>query len=95
VFTPYTLSTDSIMGKWAGFKTAVKMEIWVDPNADGNWVNVNNFVHSGGWGKDGGECGGAPDQIISWGGPIVTYRWDNSPDVDIKDFSVREIQAPQ
>ena len=34
------------------------MEIWVDPNDDGNWVNVNNFVDSGGWGKDGGECGG-------------------------------------
>jgi hypothetical protein len=106
VFTPYKLSTDSIMGKWVGFKmimyniqqngtTAVKMEIWVDPDNDGNWVNVNDFVDSGGWGKDGGECGGAPDQIISWGGPIVTYRWDNSPDVDIKDFSVREIQAPQ
>jgi hypothetical protein len=106
VFTPYDPSTDSIIGKWVGFKmmiyniqqngtTAVKMEIWVDPNDDGNWVNVNNFVDSGGWGKDGGECGGAPDQIISWGGPIVTYRWDNSPDVDIKDFSVREIQAPQ
>jgi len=106
VFTPYKSATDSIIGKWVGFKmiiyniqqngtTAVKMEIWVDPNDDGNWVNVNNFVDSGGWGKDGGECGGAPDQIISWGGPIVTYRWDNSPDVDIKDFSVREIQAPQ
>jgi hypothetical protein len=106
VFTPYKSATDSIIGKWVGFKmiiyniqqngtTAVKMEIWVDPNDDGNWVNVNNFADSGGWGKDGGECGGAPDQIISWGGPIVTYRWDNSPDVDIKDFSVREIHAPQ
>src|SRR5215469_3116055 len=106
VFTPYTPSTDSILGKWVGFKTiiyniqqngtpAVKMEIWVDPNDDGNWVNVNNFVDSGGWGEKGGECGGAPDQILSWGSPIITYRWDNSPDVDIKDFSVREIQAPQ
>jgi hypothetical protein len=106
LFTPYKPSTDSILGKWVGFKTiiyniqqngttAVKMEIWVDPNDDGNWVNVNNFVDSGGWGKDGGECGGAPDQILSWGSPIITYRWDNSPDVDIKDFSVREIQAPQ
>ena len=106
VFTPYQPSTDSIIGKWVGFKTiiyniqqngttAVKMEIWVDPNDDGNWVNVNNFVDSGGWGKKGGECGGSPDQIITWGSPIITYRWDNSPDVDIKDFSIREIQAPQ
>ena len=56
---------------------------------------VNEIVDSGRWGSAGEECGGAPDQIISWGGPIVTYRWDNSPDVDIKDLSVREIQAPQ
>ena len=106
VFTPYKSATDPIIDKWIGFKmimyniqqngtTAVKMEIWVDPDNNGNWVKVNDFVDSGGWGKAGGECGGAPDQIISWGGPIVTYRWDNSPDVDIRDFSVREIQAPQ
>lgn len=50
-------------------------------------------IRPDGRGKDGTECGGAPDQIITWGDPIVTYRWDNSPDVDIKDFSVREIQA--
>ena len=106
VFTPYKSATDPIIDKWIGFKmimyniqqngtTAVKMEILVDPDNNGNWVKVNDFVDSGGWGKAGGECGGAPDQIISWGGPIVTYRWDNSPDVDIRDFSVREIQAPQ
>ena len=106
VFTPYNPSTDPIVSKWVGFKTimynmeqngktAVKMEIWVDAKNNGNWVKVNEFVDSGGWGNAGGECGGAPDQIITWGGPIVTYRWDNSPDVDVKDFSVREIQAHQ
>jgi hypothetical protein len=106
VFTPYKPSTDSIAGKWVGFKTimyniqqngntAAKIEIWVDANNNGNWVKVNEFVDSGGFGKAGGECGGAPDQIITWGGPIATYRWDNSPDVDVKNLSVREIQAPQ
>ena len=75
-------------------KTAVKMEIWVDVNNNRNWVKVNEFVDSGGFGNAGGECGGATDQIITWGGPITTYRWDNSPDVDVKDLSVREIQAP-
>ncbi len=105
VFTPHKPATDSIVGKWVGFKTimyniqqngktAVKVEVWVDVNNNGNWVKVNDFVDSGGFGNAGGECGGAPDQIITWGGPIVTYRWDNSPDVDIKDLSVREIQAP-
>jgi hypothetical protein len=103
VFTPYKPSTASIVGKWVGFKTimyniqqngktAVKMEIWVDVNDNGNWLKVNEFVDSGGFGKAGGECGGGPDQIITWGGPIATYRWDNSPDVDVKDLSVREIQ---
>jgi hypothetical protein len=105
VFTPHKSATDSIVGKWVGFKTimyniqqngktAVKMEIWVDVNNNGNWVKVNEFVDPGGFGNAGGECGGAPDQIITWGGPITTYRWDNSPDVDVKDLSVREIQAP-
>ncbi|MGB7955459.1 MAG: hypothetical protein WCF23_15890, partial [Candidatus Nitrosopolaris sp.] len=105
VFTPHKPATDSIVGKWVGFKTimyniqqngktAVKIENWVDVNNNGSWVKVNDFVDSGGFGNAGGECGGAPDQIITWGGPIVTYRWDNSPDVDVKDLSVREIQAP-
>jgi hypothetical protein len=44
-----------------------------------------------GWGNDGQECGGRPDQIISWGGPLAVFRWDNADDVDIKDFSLREI----
>ncbi len=104
IFTPFKPSSGPIESKWVGFKTimyniqqngktAVKMEIWVDTNGNGNWVKVNEFVDSGGWGNAGAECGDSPDQIITWGGPIVTYRWDNSPDVDIKDFSVREIQA--
>ena len=33
-------------------------------------------------------------QIITWGGPIATFRWDGATDVDIKNFSVREIQPP-
>ena len=106
VFTPYKPSSGPIESKWVGFKTImyniqqngkteVKMEIRVDMNSNGNWIKVNEFVDSGGWGNAGAECGGAPDQIIPWGGPIVTYRWDNSPDVDIKEFSVREIQVNQ
>ena len=29
--------------------TTVEMEIWVDPNNNGNWVKANDFVDSGGW----------------------------------------------
>ena len=74
--------------------TAVRLQSWFDSNNDGKWVKINDFVDSGGWGNEGGYCGGAPDQIITWGGPIATFRWDHATDVDFKNFSVREIQAP-
>jgi hypothetical protein len=104
VFSPYKQSMGSMQGKWIGFKTAmynvekdghiaVKLEIWLDKSNDGNWEKVYDYIDDGGWGNDGGECGGGPDQIISWGGPLATFRWDNAFDVDIKDFSVREIQS--
>jgi F5/8 type C domain len=109
VFTDHKRPISSIEDRWVGFKgimynieqngeTAVKMEIWVDNNEDGNqdgpWVKVDENIDSGGWGDNGEECGGEPDQIITWGGPIATFRWDGASDVDIKNFSVREIEAP-
>src|SRR6476620_9426355 len=106
VFTPLKKLTDSIVGKWVGFKTmiynvnqsngqmAVKMEKWVDQNNTGIWKKIDEFVDNGGFGSEGGHCGGASDQIISWGGPIATFRWDSASDVDVKNLSVREIQAP-
>ena len=103
VFTPHKPATDPIQGKWVGYKavmynvdqngtTAVKEEIWLDPNDNGNWVKVNEFTDAGGFGDQGQVCGGNTDQIITWGGPIATFRWDKTTDVDIKDFSIREIQ---
>ena len=108
VFTDHQRAMSSIEDRWVGFKgimynieqngeTAVKMEIWVDMNEDGNedgpWVKVDENIDAGGWGDEDGECGGEPDQIITWGGPIATFRWDGASDVDIKNFSVREIEA--
>ena len=107
VFTNYETGTSSIKGKWVGFKfvlynfqdssgkTAVKMEFWLDKNNDGNFVKVDENVDKGGWGNAGKECNGAPDQIVTWGGPIATFRWDTATDVDFKNLSVREIQPPQ
>jgi hypothetical protein len=95
---------DSIQGKWIGFKfvmynvqqggkMAVKMENWVDRNGDGNWAKVFEVADFGGWGRQGTSCGGSADQIITWGGPVATFRWDSATDVDFKFLSVREINA--
>jgi hypothetical protein len=100
----------SSIGKFIGFKamiynhqvggeTVVTTEIWVDRNPDdpiskNSWQKVYTFTDSGGFGSDADECGGDPDQIITWGGPIATFRWDGATNVDVKNFSVREIQPP-
>jgi F5/8 type C domain len=109
-FTDSKKAMDLAEEEWVGFKgimwntvqngkTVVKMEIWLDKNVDGKedgpWEKVDENIDSGGWGSEGEECGGASDQIITWGGPIATFRWDGASDVDIKNFSVREIQPPQ
>ena len=63
---------------------AVHMESWVDERADGNWRKVNELRDTGGW--NGGSsaldgCTGAPfnyrpDQLITWAGPYVNFRFD-------------------
>jgi hypothetical protein len=104
--SPKNVSSSSIQGKWVGLKyivynfqmpdgkTAVMLQSWFDANADGKWIKINEFVDSGGWGHEGSHCGGAPDQLITWGGPIATFRWDNATNVDFKNLSVREIEPP-
>jgi hypothetical protein len=106
VFTSLKTATGSIEDKWVGIKfivynfvennkVVVKTELWLDTNNSGNFVKVDENVDRGGWGTEGTACGGAPDQIISWGGPITTFRWDTATDVDFKNLSVREIVPPQ
>ena len=65
----------------------------MDRNSDQHWEKIYEYVDSGGWGRDGFDCGGRADQIISWGGPIATFRWDSANDVDFKSMSVREING--
>ncbi|MGH9984399.1 MAG: discoidin domain-containing protein, partial [Nitrososphaeraceae archaeon] len=105
VFQPWENSPADGDGKFVGFKvaiynmqlngkTVVKMESWVDPNNNNQWQKVYDFIDQGGWGSEGGECGGAPDQIVTWGGPIAAFRWDDGNSIDIKNLSVREIVPP-
>lgn len=100
-------STDALEGRWMGIKTviydvemsdgstAVKQELWVDEDGDGHgWKKVNEYLDDGGWEADSdNKCGGSKNQVISWGGPVVTFRWDHAGDVDFKWFSVREIDS--
>ncbi|MFZ0555373.1 MAG: Ig-like domain-containing protein, partial [Nitrososphaeraceae archaeon] len=105
VFQPWKNSPADGDGKFVGFKTiiynmqlngktVVKMETYVDPNNDNQWQKVYDFIDQGGWGNADGECKGASDQIITWGGPTATFRWDNGNSIDIKNLSVREIVPP-
>ena len=101
--------TEPIKSKWVGYKfivynimttqggsdvLAAKMESWIDKNNDGNWLKVDEKLDAGGWGNEGDHCGGDADQIITWGGPVATFRWDSATDVDLKYLSVREITPP-
>ena len=105
VFAEFGKNIGPIKGKWVGLKVimynivqndkiAVKLELWVDKSNNNHWIKASEKIDKGGWGNNGMECGGKPDQIITWGGPIAAFRWDGATDVDIKKFSVREI-VPQ
>jgi hypothetical protein len=92
----------SILGKWIGYKLVVttktlsgtlitNQQIWVDVDNNNTWTKIDERTDNGGWGDQGGTCQGAPDQLISWGGPIVGFDWTSFNDVDFKNMSVREI----
>ena len=102
--SPTIAATSQLSGKWIGFKfvvynfvtndgkPAVKLENWIDANADGkNWEKVYEGGDSGKWGRSGADCKVKADQVITWGGPIATFRWDFARDVDFRNLSVREI----
>ena len=83
----------------------VKIEMWVDESmsADGkttqnNWDKKFEIVDDGNLGfKDFPvqTCGATgKSQIMTWGGPQVTYRIDNIKDMDFQKLSVREITPP-
>jgi hypothetical protein len=70
------------------------LEQWIDENANNKWRRVLNFVDGGTWGGGQPNCGGTDHTIITWGGPIAIFKWDNVNDMDVTDLSVREIQPP-
>jgi hypothetical protein len=89
-------------GRWIGVKAVyynlrgggVRLEKWIDDAADNNWQLVHSYTDDGNWGGGKPKCGGSDKTIITWGGPIATFRWDNLTEVDFKNLSVREIEPP-
>ncbi len=93
---------------WIGIKAIfynkndgkVNLEQWIDDGFDStnaprnNWHKVFGYRDTGNWRAVQNDCGGTPNTIITWGGPIAMFRWDNIDDMDFKNFSVREIQPP-
>jgi hypothetical protein len=102
-------ATNPILDKWIGWKvviyninndTAVKMESYLDENANNNWRKVNELIDNGGWYADypdsvfySVDCNRSKDYIITNSGPIVTFRSDNII-WQFKELSVREIYPP-
>jgi hypothetical protein len=95
-------SIDPFSNKWIGIKMAVynidangkenvKMELWVDEYNNGNWKKVHQWIDFGKWGDRDRRCGGEPDQIITWGGPIAQLRIDGANEVNVTNLSIREI----
>ena len=95
----------SLVGTWIGFKyvvynrkvgntSTVKQEIYVDTTQSNTWTKIDEKSDVGGWGTGGLQCkGNTEDFLISWGGPIATFRFDNIADMDIKQLSIREING--
>jgi hypothetical protein len=96
-------------GRWIGVKAifftradgTLKLEQWIDDGTNNtslpgnNWRKSIEFVDTGSnWGGGHPNCGGTDKTMISWGGPFTHFRWDNIDNMDVKLFSVREIQPP-
>jgi hypothetical protein len=95
-------ATSPLLGKWTGIKAvfynlpdgSVRLEQWIDEDSNNHWHRVLRYTDDGKWGGGFPNCGGSDTQIITWGGPIAIFRWDNIDNMDVKNFSVREIQPP-
>ena len=99
--------TTNLMHRWIGMKGIfynksngnVKIELWLDKDANNVWGDnpILEYEDRGNWriqNNRNNECGGDKNEKITWGGPVVIFRWDNLTDVDIKYASVREIISP-
>ena len=73
----------------------VQLRLYVDANNSNSWklVGAADVLDRGGWGADGTVCRGKADQIISWGAPLVSIRFERGTRIVFNKLSVREIGA--
>ncbi|MGA7370601.1 MAG: hypothetical protein WBX01_15845 [Nitrososphaeraceae archaeon] len=99
----------SFINKWIGWKTvmynlendsSVKMESYLDIDANNRWEKVSEAKDNGKWYADttdeefySVDCGKEKDYIITNSGPTATFRADNLI-FDFKNLSIREIKIP-
>ena len=95
----------NLTNRWIGLKIIVynivknetdypTMEMWIDQTNNNTWKKVYEYMDVGGWGSTMDKCGGAPDQLITWGSPVATFRWDKTDNVHFRNLSIREIEPP-
>ena len=72
-------------------KQGVKLEFYLDPGSTNAWAKIGEFTDSGGWGGSDAACGGANDQIITWGGPLAGFSWDSATNLRFRLMSVRTV----
>lgn len=101
--------TDSLLGRWIGWKTvvynidndsSVRMESYLDNSNSNHWIKVFEITDDGGWFASSSDkifysanCGRSKDYRVLNSGPIVTFRADNMI-LDFKNLSIREIIPP-
>ena len=76
-------------------RQGVMLSAYIDKNNTSNWtlIDTSEIRDMGGWGEDGGECGGRRDQIITWGGPLVGFRFEWGSRILFNKLSVREVDV--
>lgn len=93
-------------GRWFGFKVIifnvnenmeVKMEMYLDENADNQWKKVSSLIDRGNWTAHSErfhdvDCGRERNHIINNSGPVVAFRSDYIV-WNFKNLSVREIDV--
>ena len=88
-----------IEDKWIGFKVCiyndqtdrhVVVEAWIDENNNNQYQKVCATTDTG-MGSFGERCGTNPNEVITWGGPLVVLNIVDCGDVFFRYLSVREI----